>query len=185
MHKSAIILGAVALVVGVSAAASAGTATVVTETHIKHNPVPGKDVVDYRVFDANNDGMLTMTEVGEKLFYTFDADGNQLIDNIEWDKPMVMTFAPMEKQTIRSVDFNGDGIADQTTMTNEVFLQQTGLSRFDQHGQGLSAKAFLNDAPYKRTDRDLSGQIDIKEWKEAYISSLRPLPQNDTFRYNE
>lgn len=165
-------------------AAMAASATVVTETRLTHNPVPGRDIVDYRVFDVNNDGTLTMEEVGEKLFYSFDGDGNQLIDNKEWDKPVVMTFAPMKKETFQHVDFNGDGIPDKTTVTKELFMQQTRLSHFDTQGQGLSAKAFL-DKPFKKADRDLSGQIDIREWKEAYITSLRPLPQNDSFRYND
>jgi len=168
----------------VLSAGAAQAATVITETHVTPRPYIGPNIVDFRVFDVNSDGVMTMSEVGERLFYTFDADGNQLIDNIEWDKPMVFTFAPMEKQTFQYVDYNGDGLSDATTVTSQRFLQETGLSRFDQHGNGLSASEFL-DKPFKKADRDWSGQIDIKEWKEAYIASLRPLPQNDTFRYND
>jgi len=165
-------------------AAQAASGTVVTETRIMPKPYAGADIVDYRIFDINHDGIMTREEVGEKLFYTFDTDGNQLIDNIEWSKPMVITFAPTEQQTIRYVDYNSDGVADTTSVTSQYFLQQTGLSRFDQYGHGLSAERFM-DKGFKRIDRDLSGQIDIKEWKESYIASLRPLPQNDTFRYND
>jgi len=159
--------------------------SVVTETRVEHRPYSDADVVDFTVFDINNDHTLTMQEIGEKLFYTFDKDGNQLIDNIEFDKPMVMTFAPMERQTFQFIDYNNDGVTDVTQATSERFLQQTGLSRFSGAGDGgLSAADFI-DKPMKRVDRDLSGQIDIREWKEAYFASLRPLPQNDTFRYNE
>lgn len=165
-------------------AAPALAATVVTETHMVHKPVPGPVVIDFRIFDTNQDNTLTMLEVGEKLFYTFDKDGNQLIDNIEWDRPMVLTFAPMEQRTFQFIDYNSDGITDRTTTTQQVFLQQTGLSRFDDRADGLSAKDFL-ETPFKKADRDWSGQIDIREWKEAYFAVLKPLPQNDTFRYND
>lgn len=180
--KLAISAAVLALMVGISAVASA--ATVMTETRISPTPVPGPVVVDYRVFDTNNDGILSMQEVGEKLFYTFDKDGNQLIDNIEFTTPMVMSFAPMEKQTMQYVDYNGDGVSDQTTVTQQAFLQRTGLSRFDNGGNGISASDFI-ELPIKAVDRDSSGQIDIREWKEAYFAVARPMPQNDTFRYNE
>jgi len=181
MKKILMITTALALSAG---AAQAASTTVITETHVTPKPYAGPDIVDYSVFDTNGDGIMTMPEVGEKLFYVFDTDGNQLIDNIEWSKPMVITFAPMEKKTVQYVDYNGDGQADATTVSSQMFLQQTGLSRFDQNGNGLSAKDFLGKA-FKKADRDWSGQIDIKEWKEAYMASLRPLPQNDTFRYND
>lgn len=163
---------------------AAHAATVVTETHVLHKPVPGPTVIDFRTFDTNRDGILTREEVGVKLFYTFDQDGNELIDNIEFERPMVMTFAPMERRTIQFVDYNSDGLADRTFTTQDVFLQQTGLSRFDPSGGGLSADKFI-DTPFKKVDRDGSAQIDIREWHEAYNESLKPLPQNDTFRYNE
>lgn len=175
---------ALSIVATAALAGGAQAATVVTQTRIDHRPIPGPTVVDFRTYDINRDGFLSMQEVGENLFYVFDRDGNQLIDNIEFDHPMVLTFAPMEKQTIQFIDFNSDGIADRTTTTREMFIQQTGLSRFDRGDGGLSAADFINK-PMKKVDRDLSGQIDIKEWKEAYYASLRPLPQNDTFRYNE
>lgn len=176
------------LTVAVTAAALMGStaqaATVTTQTNIIHTPVPGPTVVDFRQFDSNGDGILTRNEVGVKLFYTFDKDGNELIDNVEFDHPMVLTFAPMERQTIQFVDYNGDGLADQTYTSQEKFLQQTGLTRFDPSGGGLSAGKFI-ETPFKKVDRDLSGQIDVREWEEAYNASLRPMPVNDTFRYNE
>jgi len=182
MKKSTIILTGIALALGIGAAHA--QTTVVTETRLTPRPYADANIVDYRMFDINGDGTLTREEVGQKLFYVFDTDGNQLIDNIEWSKPMVITFAPMEKQVIHYVDYNGDGLTDQTTVTRQMFLERTGLSRFDKTGNGLSARDFLNEA-FKKADRDWSGQIDIKEWQQAYDASLRPLPQNDTFRYND
>lgn len=165
-------------------AGNVDAATVYTKTALVPKPIAGSTMVDYRQFDSNEDGVLSMQEVGEKLFYSFDRDGNQLIDNREFDRPMVMTFAPMSKETIQYVDFNSDGISDQTTTTQQDFMQRTGLSRFDEKGEGLSASGFI-EMPIKKVDRDGSGQIDIMEWKQAYFAARTPLPQNDTFRYND
>jgi Ca2+-binding EF-hand superfamily protein len=165
-------------------ALSASATTIGTETRLVYKPIPEATVVDFRVFDGNRDNILSMEEVGEKLFYTFDKDGNQLVDNIEFTRPMVLTFAPMERITMQYVDFNNDGMADKTTQTQEQFMQQTGLSRFNRDGTGLAADEFIG-VPFKGVDRDKSGQIDVREWKEVYIASLRALPQNETFRYND
>lgn len=167
-----------------SAAIPAQAATIATETKVLYAPVPDKTVVDFRQFDANRDNQLTMEEVGEKLFYSFDKNGNQLIDNIEFTRPMVMTFAPMERVTTQFVDYNNDGLADKTATSQERFMQQTGLSRFNPDGTGLAADEFIGVA-FKKADRDGSGQIDVKEWQQVYIASLRQLPQNESFRYND
>ncbi len=177
-----ILLAGMALAVMGGAVQAAST--VVTETRLTPNPKPNANIVDFRIFDTNGDGVLSAQEVGEKLFYTFDKDGNQLIDNIEFERPMVLTFAPMTRETIQYIDYNGDGRADKTTVSQEAFMQRTGLSQFSMDPAGLSAAGFIHQ-PMKQVDRDLSGQIDIREWKEAYFAELRPLPQNDSFRYND
>jgi len=179
--KRTLILTAAVLALA-TGAAQAASSTVVTETRLVHKPVAGANVVDFRQFDADADGRLTRDEVGVKLFESFDKNNNHLIDNIEFDTPMVMTFAPMERQTIQFVYH--DGNMTQQTATQDVFMQQTGLSRFDPTGMGLSASKFI-EQPIKQVDRDGSGQIDIREWQEAYNASLKPLPVNDTFRYND
>lgn len=180
--KSAIRLSVLALCLG--AAFPAAATTIATETKVLYKPVPNMNVVDFRQFDSNRDNVLTMEEVGEKLFYTFDKDGNQLIDNIEFSRPMVLTFAPMERVTTQFVDYNGDGLADKTATSQERFMQQTGLSRFNPDGTGLAADEFIGVA-FKKADRDGSGQIDVREWQQVYIASLRQLPQNESFRYND
>lgn len=37
-------------------------------------------------------------EVGEKLFFLFDIDGNRVIDNVEIKKNQVITVVPFEKR---------------------------------------------------------------------------------------
>lgn len=180
--RTALRLSILALCLGAALPASA--TTIATETKTLYAPVPNMNVVDFRQFDANQDNVLTREEVGEKLFYTFDKDGNQLIDNIEFKRPMVLTFAPMQRVTTQFVDYNSDGIADRTSSNQERFMQQTGLSRFNPDGTGLAADEFIG-IPFKKADRDGSGRIDVKEWKEVYIASLRQLPQNESFRYND
>lgn len=172
-------LTALALMTGAGHAA-----TVVTETRLVHAPVTGPMVVDFRQFDGNHDALLSRLEVGEYLFYVFDKDGNELIDDQEFGRPMVLTFAPMKQETVQFIDDNSDGITDRSVVSERAFMQKTGLSQFDPSGQGLSASEFIK-TPFKRIDRDLSGQIDVREWKEAYNALLKPLPQNDTFRYND
>lgn len=171
-----------ALLMGVSAATAE---TVKTETVVRTQHVAGVGTVDFTVFDLNKDGIYSMNEVGEHLFRIFDTDGNELIDNIEWDKKIILTVMPMEKQTFKSVDYDNDGIADKTEYTRETFFDATGLNRFDAHNDGLSAKEFIGESFYK-LDEDNNLMVDIHEWKRGYLKSLPEVPQhNKRINYNE
>lgn len=185
MKKFALACSAItlALVMG-STQANAETVTTTTETHITSKEVPGATPINFSVFDLNNDGIYSMNEVGERLFRSFDQDGNELIDNIEWDKKTVITIMPMEKETFQSIDYDNDGIADKTTYTHQTFFEASGLNRFDKNMNGLSAQEFIGENFYKLDD-DNNNLIDIKEWRSAYIHSL-PVPQhNKPSNYNK
>jgi hypothetical protein len=163
--------------IAVIAFASTGIAhaqTVVTETVVQPQNIEGSKSIDFTEFDVNKDGLYGREEVGEKLFYLFDQDGNQVIDNIEWDNRNIYTIVPLEKETYRFVDYNDDGHTDLTTYDYDVFYDETGLIRFDQNKNGLSAKEFI-ETPYLKLDTDNSTTIELDEWKKAYEERLSPL----------
>ena len=139
--------------------------------------------MNFADFDRNNDGQLSRVEVGEELFFIFDTDGNEVVDNLEYTRPMVVTIIPMEKSEVFSADFNDDGIADEETYNYEEFIQQSMLYKFDQNKNGLSARDFLNQVYWREIDDNNDKTIDLAEWKRAYIASLAPSSANPN-RYN-
>lgn len=162
----------------------APTVTTTKDTFITQQEQSGTIKVNFSDFDANKDGSLSRNEVGGKLFYIFDTDGNQVIDNIEYTKAMVLTIIPMEKKEITTIDFNDDGIPDNTSYSQEEFFEQSKLARFDQNKNGLSAQEFLDRRVYWSLDDNKDKTVDIEEWKRAYIASLQPSAANPN-RYNQ
>lgn len=156
-------------------AAHAETVTTTTRTVVQQQPIPPGDVLmNFQQFDLNGNGILSMPEVGEKLFYIFDTDGNEVIDNIEFNRDRVVTITPMEKITVKMVDIDSDGVSEASNYTYETFNQSSGLARFDGDLDGLSPADFI-DTSFLALDTDSSKAIELDEWKKAYISSRAPL----------
>lgn len=89
-YKRHLIATAAVCILGVSATV-VNAETVTTKTVVSTKHLNGVDRVNFASFDLNGDGILSMSEVGERLFYAFDMDGNEVIDNIEMNKKSVMT----------------------------------------------------------------------------------------------
>lgn len=149
------------------------TSTVVTEKTTSEKPIVavGTQAVDFMAYDANKDGILSMNEVGEMLFKLYDTDGNQVLDNIEFERKAVLTITPVEKMTVVKYDFNNDGIADQANYNYETFLKDTQLSRFDQNKDGLSPHEFTG-REFIVADINNDKVVDLNEWKGSYIASI-------------
>lgn len=145
---------------------------ITTKTYTQVQDLPDVKEVKFSVFDTNNDGKYSMKEVGERLFESFDRDGNGNIDNIEWNTRSVMTITPIEQETFEFVDYGNDGITDVTTYSYNTFYEESGLMRFDDNKNGLSAKEFIK-AEYQALDADQDNLISLKEWKAAYEDTYK------------
>ncbi len=163
--------------------AEAPISTVTTETLVTQKEIPNTRKTNFSAFDLNMDGVLSMKEVGTKLFYVFDTDGNEVIDNIEFKHRQIMTIIPMEENTYTYMDWNSDGATDQATYTYDTFFQTSGLARFDKNMDGLSAQEFIG-ASMLEMDDDKSGMIEIGEWKEAY-EGLKSNKASEQERYQD
>src|SRR5690606_33257010 len=73
--------------------------TITTKTIVSQQDIPNVQKTNFSAFDLNGDNILSMSEVGQKLFYVFDTDGNEVLDNIEFNNKKIMTIIPMEKMT--------------------------------------------------------------------------------------
>ncbi len=147
--------------------------TVKTTKIIEAKEMPDMTKTDFSVFDVNNDGQFSKEEVGEKLFYVFDRDGNEVIDNLEWDHKSMMTIIPMEEHNYKFIDKNEDGYVDQSQYTYKEFFQTSGLMKFDKNYNGLSASEFIETSFQVLDDND-NNLIDIEEWEEAYSKATSP-----------
>jgi hypothetical protein len=134
----------------------------------------GARSINFIQFDMNNDKILSINEIGLMLFKLYDTDGNQVIDNIEYERRAVVTVLPMEKNTVVSYDFDGDGLADKTQYTQETFSRDTLLTRFDSNKDGLSAHEFM-DMHFNEADVNNDKVVDEKEWRGSYIPRLDKL----------
>ncbi len=156
--------------------------TVHTKTYVETSDVADERKINFSAFDINEDGMYAKSEVGEKLFYVFDLDGNEVIDNQEWDTRSMFTITPMEKETFKFVDYNDDGYTDLSTYTYETFYKESGLIRFDEDKDGLSAAEFI-DTGFQELDDNDNNTIELDEWVEAYTVMTKPATAEQE-RYN-
>lgn len=148
--------------------------TVTKTTSTTPMMIEGAIPVNFTYLDVNGDGILSRAEVGEKLFFLFDTDGNKVIDNIEIKKSQVITLIPFEKTELTMIDFDDDGKADIVDVTSDEFMAFSMLNRFDKDNDGLSAEEFIGHSALE-LDTDKSGVIEYPEWKEVYLKSLSPL----------
>ncbi len=171
MKKLTYTLMATTMFMAIGTAAQAETVT--TETYTEPTRPSNSIQVDFKVFDLNNDGIYSMQEVGERLFESFDTNNDDLIDNTEYNKNIVMTITPMEQETYQFIDNDDDGYVEKSTYTYETFYQTSGLARFDDNADGLSAHDFV-DKSLQELDKDDDNLISLKEWKQAYTASVKP-----------
>ena len=170
-----------ALVLGGSSASHAETIT--TKTTVMQKDIPNTVKINFASLDLNNDWILSRSEVARKLFYLFDTDGNEVIDNNEIKKNRVLTFIPLEKTELTMIDFDDDGKVDTSTVNNDQFMEFSMLHRFDKDMDGLSAQEFIGRS-FLELDTDRSKVVEPKEWRDAYIASVSPLVAKQ-YRYNK
>jgi Ca2+-binding EF-hand superfamily protein len=147
-----------------------GVVTTHTETH-QLPPQTGARVINFMDFDLNHDGVLSVREAGDMLFKLYDLDGNEVIDNKEFEKKTVLTVVPMQKDTEVRYDFDNTGVPDKVEHTTERYLERTQLSRFAHNSDGLSPHEFTGRS-FKQMDVNHDGVIDLKEWRGAYDAAL-------------
>ena len=145
--------------------------TIVKTTAVTPTMIEGTIPVNFVYLDMNADGLLSRTEVGEKLFFLFDTDGNKVIDNVEIKKSQIVTVIPFEKTQLTMIDFDDDGKADVVEVTSDDFMNFSMLNRFDKDNDGLSAEEFIGHSALE-LDADKSGVVEYPEWKEVYVKSV-------------
>jgi hypothetical protein len=173
---SKIALATALILAGLTQAALAhpdGTTTSRTEWETTTRTIapPGAHVLYPEDFDINKDKILTRVETGEHLFRIYDGDGNEVIDNNEYERRAVLTLMPVKTETTIRYDLDGDGSIDSSKTTSAVFFERTMLSRFDKNDDGISPREFTNRA-FKLADIDNDHMVDLKEWKASYNATL-------------
>ncbi len=164
LYASAVVLAAIFYSISVNAAP-------IYETRTVTRPVqePNIEIIPFSRFDLNNDGVLSAAEAGENLFYLFDADGNQVLDNIEWEREIVYTTVPVQKDTYVYLDTNGDGEFDTKQFDTQRLELTTALSKFDEDNGGLSPRKF-SDSSFLEADLNRDKVVDIGEWRATYLT---------------
>lgn len=181
--KKPMLLSAISALTLIASLGAASAETVTTQTVVTQTEIPNTNKMNFSSLDLNDDGILSRSEVARKLFYIFDTDGNEVIDNIEISKPRVLTFIPLEKTELTMIDFDDDGKVDAASSTNEQFMKASMLQRFDEDKDGLSAEEFIGKT-FLELDTDRSKVIEAKEWRDAYIARIAPLVA-EQYRYNK
>ncbi|NCC21567.1 MAG: hypothetical protein EOM26_03795 [Alphaproteobacteria bacterium] len=128
-----------------------------------------------RELDSNGDGIVTVAEVGDELFYIFDTDGNEVIDNIEWNVDLVHTKIPVETETFTYVDTDRDGEFEVGDYRVSQYSLATALTPYDDGGDGLSPEEFVS-ASFLEVDDNDDKAVAIDEWRDAYLT-----PGNESY----
>lgn len=134
-------------------------------------PASSTRIINFVDFDVNRDAIMSVNEIGETLFNIYDTDGNEVIDNIEYDRRAAVTIMPVEKNTVVHYDMDNDGIADKVTYTYETFMQNSLLARFDANRDGLSPREFTG-LHFMEADVNNDKAVDLAEWKGSYIPAI-------------
>lgn len=182
LYRTKLFLQATVTLSLLGGACAAYAETVTTETVVTNQPIPNTNRIDFMAFDVNGDSKLSREEVGDKLFKLFDNDGNEVIDNQEFNMRKVMTIIPLKKEVFTFVDRDSDGNTDETTYSYSEFFQKSGLMRFDNNMDGLSPSEFIK-VEFGKLDDNNSKVIELDEWKEAYAHLVK-LPVTEPERYN-
>jgi Ca2+-binding EF-hand superfamily protein len=131
----------------------------------------GERTLTFADFDMNHNGILSMNEVGIKMFRIYDLDGNGVIDSNEYKENTIVTLTPTEKTTITSYTIEDEESGDKTTYTRESFMEESRLTRFGTVKKGLSPSEFVGRA-FNLVDVNRDHAIDVKEWQGTYIASI-------------
>lgn len=153
--------------------------------HIKEEVSPkvkGGKSIRLMDFDLNGDGILTQSEIGEKLFKIFDKDHNGVIDNREMKKVGFLTILPMQKKLTETIEYKTPDRPIKTTVSEEEFLQRSQLVKFDKDEDGLSPLDFLGMS-FLKVNVKKDDVIDLYEWKRAYADSVKP-EHEEAYNYN-
>jgi len=135
-------------------------------------------VINLVDFDLNSDRILTRREVGTRLFKIYDTDGNEAIDNNEFEHRAVLTVVPVKTETTVTYDYDGDGVTDRASMTSSTFLERTMLARFDANANGLSPREFTGRA-FLAADVNSDKIVNMEEWEASYNAGLDARIQRD------
>ena len=150
---------------------SALAQSVMVETREQTVDVPGVNQVQFSKFDVN-------------LFYMFDTDGNEVVDNIEWTNKNVMTIIPIEREQFTYFGANNDGNAEIATHSYESFYKASGLMAFDENQDGLSAEEFIGEG-FEVLDINQDKVISLEEWEDVYLESRMKHNKPDNYNNGE
>lgn len=156
-------------------------AETVTKTTVQKQEVMNNSVsFEIDSFDINKDGRYAKSEIGEKLFYIYDTDGNEIIDSNEFDAKRIITVVPVQEETYTYVDTDNDGLVEESTYTFTRMMKDTGLAIYDSEKDGLSAKEFIGTF-YRDVDKNDDKTVDLEEWKSTYLSSVKGITESEKY----
>ncbi len=147
--------------------------TVTEATIVTSKPIPHVERINFMTFDANHDNKLSMREVGDVLFDAFDGDKNGKLDSMEFENNTVITVIPKEATTYTFYDYNNDGVAELSQITQTEFMGRSNLARFDKEQNGLSAHEFIGKN-HKELDVDRDNYLTKEEWQREYAMFVKP-----------
>ena len=152
---------------------SAIAGTVSETTIVSSTPMPNVERINFMTFDMNKDNRLSMREVGDVLFDAFDGDKNGKLDSLEFDRNTVITVIPKESVTYTFYDYDNDGHAEASKITQTDFLERSKLMRFDTQQDGLSARDFIGRS-HKELDVSRDNYVTKEEWQREYALIVKP-----------
>tara|TARA_Y100001934_G_C12376985_1_gene789782 strand:- start:1599 stop:2117 length:519 start_codon:yes stop_codon:yes gene_type:complete len=125
-------------------------------------------------FDANQNKVVTLEEVGNVYFQMLDGDNNLSLTAIEFNNNFKINMVYEEPKGYKYSKENPSEQDEPEFYTYNQFLELSKLEKFEDAYNGLNGPALI-DSIFEQIDTNRNAMISLPEWNAAFIDEAELL----------